>query len=105
MAWWTVLVSPVAGAINTWQKNRAESNQARHEANLARIKDWNSSWKDEIILILWGWPVVSAFIPYFQDNTMAAFAFMHTLPSWYIGGWIAISLAVFGADKVAKFKK
>jgi len=102
---WTALIAPIAGLLGTWQKNRREIADARHQANLERIRSHSSSWKDELIVILWGYPVVSAFIPPLHDNTIAAFAFMHTLPNWFIGGWIAISLAVFGVDKVAKFKK
>lgn len=103
--WWTALINPVGEAIKTWQKNRSEAGQARHEANMARIKDHSTSWKDEIVLLVWSYPVVSAFIPPLQENTSQAFLYMQDLPEWYLGGFIAISLAVYGVNKVARFKR
>jgi len=103
--WWTALIAPISKIVGTWQEKRAQVNDAKHEANLARIKDASSSWKDEILLLMWGYPVTAAFIPPLHENTVKAFEFIHDLPSWYVGGWLAISLAIFGVDKVAKFKR
>jgi hypothetical protein len=102
---WTALIAPISSLLGTWQKNRAEATNARHEANLERIRSSNMSLKDEIVLAVWCWPFVSGFIPYFRPNTIEAFTFINTLPDWYVGGFIAISLAVFGVDKIPKFKR
>lgn len=100
----TVLTGPVANMVGSWQARRAQVSVAKHEANLKRIEQQKGDWKDEFLIIIWSAPLLCAFIPALQDNAFRAFEYMSKLPDWYMGGWVAISLAVFGIDKVLKFK-
>lgn len=100
----TTLVGPVSTMVATWQERRAEVSQAKHETRLERIKSQRGDLKDEFLLVIWSAPLLCAFIPALQDNAFAAFDYMAKLPDWYMGGWVAISLAIFGVDKIMKVK-
>ena len=103
----TTLVGPVANAVSEWQSRKAQVSQAKHEAKLEAIKAQRSDWKDEFLIVIWSYPMISCFIPYdpVQQATFAALDKVGLLPEWYLGGWVAISLAVFGADKLLKIKR
>lgn len=110
MAWFTAvtaLVAPVANVINTWQARKSQVAQAKHEAKLERIKAQAGDWKDELLIVIWSYPFVSCFVPYepVRQATFEALDQVGLLPQWYLGGWVAISMAVFGADKILKVKK
>lgn len=101
----TALIAPVTSMVSNWQAARSQVSAAKHEAKLERIKAQQGDWKDEFLIIIWSAPLMCGFIPPLQDTAFRAFDYMEKLPPWYMGGWVAISLAVFGVDKVAKFKK
>jgi hypothetical protein len=103
--WWSALIGPISGALSKWQEQRGEVKAARHTATIARIEAGESSWKDEYLVIIWSYPVISGFIPGLQDSTMAGFTFMAGLPPWYVGGWVTISLSVFGLTKIMDIKR
>lgn len=101
----TALIGPISGAFSKWQDKRGEVKAAQHDATIARIKAGESSWKDEYLVIIWSYPIISGFIPYLQDSTMRGFEFMTGLPPWYVGGWVTISLSVFGITKIMNIKR
>ena len=110
MAWFTALtalVGPVANAVSTWQSRKAQVAHAKHEAKLERIRSQAGDWKDEFLIVLWSYPMISIFLPFdvIQQSALDGLEKVGQLPQWYLGGWIAISLAVFGADKILKIKK
>lgn len=107
MAWMTALttmIGPVFNMVGKWQERRGQVAQASHEAKLERIKSQRGDWKDEFLIIIWSAPLLLSFVPSLQDNAFRAFDYMAKLPDWYMGGWVAISLAVFGVDKIMKVK-
>ena len=103
----TSLIAPVANVIGKWQDRKAQVSAAKHEAKLERIRAQAGDWKDELLVIIWSYPMVSIFVPvdFIQQSTFEGLERVGQLPDWYLGGWIAISLAVFGADKILKIKK
>jgi hypothetical protein len=108
MAWLTALttfIGPVSKIVGNWQVRRGQVSAAAHEAKLERIKSQRGDFKDEYLLFIWSAPLLCAFVPALQDNAFRAFDYMSKLPDWYMGGWVAISLAVFGVDKLVKMKK
>jgi hypothetical protein len=110
MAWLgavTGILGPVTSLVGTYLERRGQVAEARHQAKMMRIASQEGSWKDEYTLIIWSWPVVSMFIPipYIQNMSFNALDKISSLPQWYLGGWVAISLAVMGADKLLKIKK
>lgn len=108
MAWMTALttlIGPVASIVGKWQDRRAQVAQAQHEAKIERIRAQKGDWKDEFLLLIWSTPILISFVPPLQPTAFAAFDYMKELPEWYMGGWVAISLAIFGVDKILKVKK
>ena len=100
----TTLTGPVFSVIGNWQQKRAQVAQAKHEAKIKRIEAQSNDWKDEFLILIWSAPLMCAFVPPLQEHAFKAFDYMSKLPEWYMGGWVAISLAVFGVDKLLKFK-
>lgn len=114
MAWLTALTSilgtvtaPVANAFGKWQDRRAQVSAAKHEATLERIKSMRGDWKDEVVLIVVLYPIVSMFIPIdvIQENTFEAFKNLSQLPEWYVGLYAGICMAVFGIQAIPKLRK
>lgn len=110
MGWLTALtgiMSPALGLANTWIERRGQVAVAKHEARLERIKAMEGDWKDEWLIVIWSYPFVSMFVPItaVQQATFAALDRIGILPEWYLGGWVAISLAIFGVDKITKVKR
>ena len=107
MSWMTALataIGPVSNMVSQWQERRSQVAQASHEAKLERIRAQKNDWKDEFLLIVWSTPILISFVPPLQDSAFKAFDYMKELPEWYMGGWVAISLAVFGVNKFMKVK-
>ena len=104
----TALVSPLAKALGPlgmkWLENRAAKDDAKARADIKRIEDMSSSWKDEYVLLIFSYPIISAFIPPLRQNTMDAMTFLQGLPPWFVWTFVAISCAIYGIDKVAKVK-
>lgn len=91
--------------VTRWQDRRAQVAQAKHEANLERIRAQAGDWKDEFLVVLWSVPIVSCFVPPLQEYAFEAVNKMGQLPEWYLGGFVVISLSVFGVNKIPKLKK
>ena len=98
------LVKPVTTIIGNWQQNRREKAAAKHQAQLARIAAMASSWTDEFVIIIWAWPFVVGAVPMWRPYAMEYVTFLGTLPPWFVWGWISLSLAVFGVNKLQKIK-
>lgn len=81
-----------------------------HEAELERIKtsamERDSSWKDEAVLIVVAYPLISVFIPGLRDHTIDSLSYLAQLPDWLIWSWLTIVAAVYGVtallDKVKR---
>jgi hypothetical protein len=103
----TAAIGPVANAVGKWQERRSQVAQAKHESKLERIRNLSSDWKDEWLIIIWSYPMISMFIPIdaIQQATFDAMDKIGLLPEWFVGGWVAISLAIFGVDKLIKVKR
>jgi hypothetical protein len=108
-AWLVSLLPGALGRIfdfaDGWQDRRAEEAQARHEATIMRIKDMSDSWKDEYILVLSSYPLVSLFIPPLRPSTIESIEYLRQLPEWMVFTWVGIVAAVYGFQKIPKLKK
>jgi hypothetical protein len=88
-----------------WQERRAAEAVAKHEALLETLKSQRFDWKDEYVLIIFSYPPVSIFIPYLRDNTMESVQALSALPQWFTGTLVAITMAIYGFQKIPKIKK
>ena len=88
-----------------WQERRAAEAVAKHEARLAALKSHQNDWKDDYVLVIFSYPVVSMFIPFLRDNTGDSIRALATLPQWFTGTLVAITMAIYGFQKIPKLKK
>ena len=99
---------PFAGKLadgwGRYQERKSEKAEAKHVAELKRIEataeERARSWKDEYILIVTSYPIVSVFIPPLRDSTMQSLEYLADLPPWLIWSWLTIVGAVYGAMKL-----
>lgn len=95
---WSFLASVVAGQVGEWVKTKGAIEQKKA---VSRVEAGRGipGYSDELLLIAWGYPMVAAFVPGLQETVTSGFAFLDTLPEWYVFGFCSITAAVFGVDK------
>jgi len=99
---WTLLASLLGGTIKDWVANKSEVSKAKALARAESLKNGIPGYSDEYLILAWSYPFVASFIPALQPSVQAGFEFMEQMPEWYVGGWITVSFAVFGIDKLFK---
>ena len=99
------IVGVVGNLLGTFVKSRATVSEAKAEAQVARLKNGIPGYSDEVLVFIWSAPFVMSFIPSMQPYATEGFQILETLPEWYMGGFLSITLAVFGIDKLLMFKK
>lgn len=81
-----------------------EAKAARKAAEMKHTHDWEmtyinnqaTSWKDELVLLVFLWPFVGVFIPGLQDYVLTGYDYLAKVPYWWVGLSVAISLAIYG---------
>jgi negative regulator of sigma E activity len=108
-AWLVSLLPGALGRIfdfaDGWSDRRKQVIEAKHDATMARIKDMSGSWKDEYVLVITSYPLVSLFIPPLRESTIQSIEYLNSLPAWMVGTWVGIVAAVYGFQKIPKVKK
>lgn len=83
----------------------AYERKADTEWDLKFLHPNDRSYRDELIAILWGIPLVGMWVPGMRDFSVEGFKAMaaihETLPQVYAYGWIAILTFVFGGRTMA----
>lgn len=105
MGWLTALTT-LMPLSTEWLKQRGEIKEAKHKAEMERIKssatEREGSWKDEVILIVVAYPLVSVFIPGLRSHTIDSLDYLAELPDWVVWTWVAIVTAVYGVAEIPK---
>lgn len=96
-------LSLFAGTFKDWWATRQESDKLKAVASVERSKSAMAGWSDEYLLFVWSLPFIMVFTPW-HDIASRGFERLATLPDWYVGGFISISFAVFGIDKIFKWR-
>lgn len=101
-----LLVNLLAGTFGDWLKNGAKLEQTKAEARAKAVSQGIPGWSDNFLVLVWSYPAIAGFIPIESvqvaaSNGMATFS---DYPDWYIAGFMGITGAVFGIDKLLKFK-
>ena len=113
MAWWTVAGSLLKDVTVGWFGHKKAKTEAKREIELKRISgemeldavsasDMSSSWKDELLTVLFSVPVAVVFYaavwgdPADIDRVKSAFSAMNELPEWYHWVLIGIVTGTFG---------
>ena len=111
MAPWLVAFIPDAitrifDVADGWQERRADRAKAKHEVSLERIKQTGNGLKDEYVLAVASYPIISVFWPWWgvRENTFESLELLKQLPEWIVYLWIGIAMAIYGIQKLPSFK-
>lgn len=99
-----MLASFLTGTAGDWIKHKSDIEQRKAVARIENVGKGIPGWSDEYLIVIWSYPFIAAFIPVMQPSVTNGFSFMDTMPGWYISGFITLSFAVFGIDKLFKFQ-
>lgn len=105
MAITSLITSLVSDLLKDWWGNRQKINKAKIEARIKNVSEGIPGYSDEFLILIWAAPFVLCFIPGSDVWIKNGFDNFSQLPDWYVGGFISISFAVFGIDKIFKWKK
>lgn len=100
-----LILSLFGGTFKDWLSNKQETNKLKAIAKIENSKNQLSGYSDEFLILVWSYPFISMFVPSLSEQTATAFEKLVLLPDWYVGGFISITFAVFGIDKVFRWKK
>lgn len=101
---WTMLASLMGGTVKDWISHKSQLEQRKAVARIENVSKGIPGWSDEYLIVVWSYPFIAAFIPAMQPSVTGGFSFMDSMPGWYISGFITLSFAVFGIDKLFKFQ-
>jgi len=116
MAWWNIVIGPIAEVVKQGMQNHAERAQAKHLRKLKQIsreQSWeelameasSSSWKDEWWTILLSIPLIGCFIPTAVPYIREGFRVLEEMPVWYQAA-IAVSIAAsFGVRSAVGWQR
>jgi len=99
-----LIISALTGTFQQWFSDKQETDKITKLARIENSKNQLSGYSDEFLILVWSYPFVSMFIPSLSDETAIAFGKLSALPDWYVGGFISITFAVFGIDKLFRWK-
>jgi len=100
----SILINTALSWVTSFFENRRDVGKALTQAKIENANKHINGWGDEYLIIVWSYPFISMFVPKLQSATSAAFVQAATLPDWYIGGFVSITFAVFGINKLFRFK-
>ena len=96
----------VAGPlVSGFLENRQKVSAAKAELKVQRLTNGIPGYSDEFLIIIWSAPFILSFIPGLQEYAAMGFDYLEKLPEWYVGGFITVTFAVFGVDKLFAYKK
>ena len=98
---WGAIISAISGFVS----NRQEIGKAKAQAKIQRMQNGIPGYSDEFLILVWTAPLVMIFVPGLESYAVNGFKNLSLLPDWYVGGFISITFATFGIDKVFAWKK
>lgn len=101
---WQLFASLVGGGIKDYFTKKGQIASIKAEAQASRAANGIPGYSDEYLVFVWSYPAVASFVPALQPSVQAGFEFMATMPEWYVGGFMTVSAAVFGLDKLLRYK-
>ena len=81
----------------------AEAGQAQdYDLDRIAMEQMSSSWKDEILMIIFLVPMVMAFVPGMESYALAGFGVIEKMPEWYQYVIIGMVVVVYGMRGMVK---
>jgi hypothetical protein len=96
--------SLVGGTLKDWLAGRQRIAEAKATARVEAVRNGIPGYSDEFLVLVWAYPFIAQFVPQLADSAAAGLQAAAALPDWYIGGFISISFAVFGIDKLFRWR-
>ena len=99
-----LLLSLLGGTFKDWVGSRSKIAEKRADARASAVANGIPGWSDEWLVIVWSFPFVACYLPGGGEYATAALAHIDGLPEWYVHGFMVITSAVFGLDKIIKWR-
>lgn len=99
------MITAGLGIVQSFLSGRQKISEAKADMKIQRMQNGIPGYSDEVLIFIWAAPFVAVFIPGLETYAVAGFNNLDQLPDWYVGGFITISFAVFGIDKIFAWKK
>lgn len=101
----SMVLSLVGGTFQNWLSGRQEIEQKKAVARIENVGKGIPGYSDEFLIFVWSYPSIACFVPFLEESARRGIENFNAMPEWYQLGFITISMAVFGIDKVFRFKK
>jgi len=98
------LLSLVGGTLKDWIASKNKIAEKSAETRAYAVRNGIAGWSDEFLVLVWSYPAIGSFIPYLQPHVADGMKAFNSLPEWYVYGFMSVTGAVFGLDKLIKFK-
>lgn len=102
---WQLLGSVFGGSIKDYFKSKSAIAEKKAVARIENVSKGIPGYSDEFLILVWSYPAIASFVPALQSTVVVGMANFNALPEWYVAGFMSVSFAVFGIDKLFRFKK
>lgn len=102
---WGALLSALGGTFGQWVKSRSEIAETKARARAESVRNGIPGWSDEYLVFIVTFPFIAGFVPGLDQVAAAGIDNFGNMPEWYQGIFGTVVLAVFGLDKVIKWKQ
>ena len=93
------------GGLKEWFTKKADIAERKAVARIENVSKGIPGYSDEYLVLVWSYPAVASFVPALQPSITQGLAHFQQLPDWYVAGFISISFAVFGIDKLFRWRQ
>lgn len=101
---WRLLLNIFGGTVGKWVESQSEIAETKARARAEAVRNGIPGWSDELLVLVWSYPAVACFVPFLSDSAQQGIANFSAMPDWYQIGFISITGAVFGIDKLIKIR-
>lgn len=102
---WGALMSILGGTFSRWVDAQSEIAEIEAKARADSVSNGIPGWSDNYLVVVVSFPFIAGFIPGLDQVAANGIANFEAMPEWYQGIFGTVVLAVFGLDKVIKWKQ
>lgn len=102
---WGALLSVIGGTFSRWVDTQSEIAETKAKARAESVRNGIPGWSDEYLVFIVTFPFIAGFVPGLDQAAAAGIENFSNMPEWYQGIFGTVVLAVFGLDKVIKWKR
>ncbi len=102
---WGLLLSLVGGTVKDWAATRSKIAEMKAVSRAKAVSSGIPGWSDEYLVFIVTFPFIAGFVPGLEVVAANGLANFEAMPEWYQALFVTVVLAVFGLDKVIKWKR